>query len=552
MSAEVIKRFLQTVVVVDDEASFTPVDKIPKQGAETPSGSQPASEDTDDEQEQDDILPKRNDLAHGLDAKEVIDAFAHHGLVCSILRPETEEEVEFDQAQHTLLDRVMTVIRRSDLVVLDWDIGTDEGEKTKQIIEAIAEQDAGSPQKRLRLIAVYTGDGNLDTIAASIADVLNPSSREEEGLVLQRDSLKVVVYAKEQASNIGMHNEDRRVRFSDLPERLITDFAKMAEGLVSNVAIESLSVLRDNTYSILTRLHPNLDAPYLTHRLLLSQPDDASDFLVSLVASELRGLLDEYNVGKQASGDSIEAWVDDRHGNGAEFELGNLHLSGAEVKEWLLTGSVSARSNGEIKGLQKKHNELTAQLSKEDSNRATELDMEFAALTSLRSRHEGSGDAPMLTLGSIVQDITEGTESSSEYWLCIQPRCDSIRLGGESHVYPFLPYEVKDSSAKKGFNLIVRNPEGEFVRLKLVDKPSRCRMVSFTPLDGEPYVVRAVDEDDAFIFQSDGIVPMKRYRFRWIADLKYEQAQRDISSFASYISRVGLNEFEWLRRSVKE
>jgi hypothetical protein len=93
---------------------------------------------------------------------------------------------------------------------------------------------------------------------------------------------------------------------------------------------------------------------------------------------------------------------------------------------------------------------------------------------------------------------------------------------------------------------------GEFVRLKLIVKPSRCCMVSFTPpVTGDPHVIRAVDRGDGFVFESDGSVPTYRRRFRWIADLKYEQAQRDISGFASYISRVGLDESEWLRRSAK-
>lgn len=553
MSAEVVKRFLQTVVVVDDEASFAPPDKVPKEGAKTPTESQPFSEDADDDEgEQDDPLPKRNDAAHNLDAKEVIDAFAQHGLVCSILRPETEEEVEFDQDQDTLLGRVMLVTRRSDLVVLDWDIGADEGETAKQIIKTIAEQDAGSRQKRLRLIAVYTGDGDLDVIASAVADVLKPTSKEEEGLALQRDSVRVVVYAKEQAFNIGSHNEHRRVTFRELPERLIADFAGMAEGLVSNVAIESLSVLRDNTYSILTRLHPDLDAPYLTHRLLLSQPDDAPDFLVSLIASELRGVLDEYDVGKYASGDAIEAWVNDRHGEEAHFELGTPPLSGTEMKQWLLKGSVPTRDDGEIKNLRKKHDELTAKLSKKDSSQAAALDLEFAALTSLRSRHEGSDEAPMLTLGTIVQDITGSVETSPKYWLCIQPRCDSVRLGEGPHLFPFLPYkEVRESEGKKSFDLVVRNSEDEFARLKLIIQPSQCYMVPFIRSAEDTDVIRATKQNGGFVFEGGDSGTAKRPRFKWIADLKREQAQRDISGFASYISRVGLDEFEWLRRSAK-
>lgn len=269
MSAEVAKRFLQTVVVVDDEAAFTSEENVSRKDVEPPSRPVPVDKDAaDEEEEAQEEVPTWDDEAHRLDAKQVIDAFAKQGLVCAILRPESQEEVRYDEGEDSLLDRVVRVADRSDLVVLDWDIGKDGGEKTRQIIEKLSEEDIGGRPQYLRLIVVYTGEGALDKIADSIAEVLEPENRQDDGLVLRRGPIRVAVYAKADARNIGPH-AGRMVSFSELPERLIADFAEITKGIVSNVAVESLSVLRENTYSLLTRLHSGLDAPYLTHRLLL-------------------------------------------------------------------------------------------------------------------------------------------------------------------------------------------------------------------------------------------------------------------------------------------
>lgn len=554
MSVEVVKRFLQTVVVVDDEAAFTAEDDVPKKDVQAP--ERPVAVDveaTEEEEQEQEEVPTWDDEAHRLDAKEMIDAFANQGLVCAVLRPESQDEVRRDQGEDSLLDRVTRVGDRSDLIVLDWDIGKDGGEKARQIIQEITENAAKVSPRWLRLIVVYTGEGDLSKIADSIAHVFDPECREEEGLVLRRGAVRVAVYAKHSARNIGPHSS-RRVSFQNLPERLITEFAKMTEGLVSNTAVESLSVLRENTYSLLTRLHSDLDAPYLTHRMLISEPDDATDFLVALIASELRGVLDEQSVGTQASGHAIEAWLEERHSSKAQFEIGNNRgtnsLSRDQVKQWLLEGYFEPYDEGRMKYLRKKSDEITAQLSNEDADQATRLDMEFAMLTSLRTRDKGTEIVPMLTLGTIVEDITDVNEGSPQYWLCIQPRCDSVRLGGEQRMYPLLPYEVKEPS--QGFELVLRDSNEDFVCLKLIDEPSKCSMIPFKPLPESQHIICATKQEAGFVFESETSGPKGRKRYKWIADLKYEQAQRSISRFASRMSSVGLDEFEWLRLSAKK
>jgi hypothetical protein len=47
---------------------------------------------------------------------------------------------------------------------------------------------------------------------------------------------------------------------------------------------------------------------------------------------------------------------------------------------------------------------------------------------------------------------------------------------------------------------------------------------------------------DFFFLESQG------KKFIWVGELKFAYAQRIINQFATQFSRVGLDEFEWLRR----
>jgi hypothetical protein len=62
--------------------------------------------------------------------------------------------------------------------------------------------------------------------------------------------------------------------------------------------------------------------------------------------------------------------------------------------------------------------------------------------------------------------------------------------------------------------------------------------------DDEKGVVRGVREGEAVFFTAE----RSESRYRWISELKFEQAQRIVNKYAAEISRVGLDESEWLRR----
>ena len=487
MSAEIVKNFLQTVVVVDDETPLASQNTAPAKD-EVRDPTAPISEEGTDADQEDESkqLDTKDDEPHFLDAKQVIDSFAKQGLVCSILQPEKGKEGEIKQGDEELVERVLRVSNRSDLLVLDWEIDDDDGDIATEIVKRVIERDRKNRQGSLRLIAIYTGNPVLRDISKKIAGVLNLDHTDGEP-VLNCGPARVVVYAKEALSGRLGDFEYRLVAFRDLPERLIADFADMTHGLVSNAAIKSLSVLRDNTHPLLSRLHSELDAPYLMHRLFLPEPSDASDFLVDLLISELRAILDSNGVGEHSSGCEIDAWMKDRHKATTSFEIDDKTRSRDDVISCLTTSSDIKLSESKKRN---KFGNLTAKLGRHaDTEDAEKLNMEFAVITSMKDQYSHAEFTPRLTLGTIVEEITEESESNT-YLLCLQPRCDSVRLQGQPRRYPFLPYE-RLAHDEKNFNLIVHEND-EFVRLRLLNKPFHFRIETFKPPEGDPYAVCAI------------------------------------------------------------
>jgi len=151
LSEEVAKKFLHTIVVVDDEATFEKKITSPKvirtparRGKDKDNGSSPEDD-------------HKRGTQHSLNAKEVIDNFASKGIVCSILKPEIESDS----------DLFKSVAKRTDVFIIDWEINNDDGDTAVQIIDDIIKSDK-TQEPRLRLLIIYTGETDVDKISSKI------------------------------------------------------------------------------------------------------------------------------------------------------------------------------------------------------------------------------------------------------------------------------------------------------------------------------------------------------------------------------------------------
>jgi hypothetical protein len=527
-SKTIIEEFLSTAIIFDDQANFGDFNLIPPKVVVSPTTRKRKSQEKVDSDSKDSKVPKKEEpltLSHDLNAKKVINSFAEKGILCSVIKPE-EDELE------TLHETATLLSEKADLIIFDWELSQTSGKTALPLVKrTITHFNNRSPQQ-LRLIAIYTGTTNINKVFSLIRDELSNHDFQIEDHgdnCCQIDACRLLVFAKKAAKTAeGV----TKVSFEDLADFLVNEYTKMTKGILSNVVMQSFSVVKRNTHQILKKFS-GMDSPFLTHRTCLPSPEEAEDHTATLISEEIQSLLEEYNVGKMSRLDALKYYLEDGQIN-KDYSLKPFkNKDGCLSKEQVLTlweKGISEKSeflsNKEFdKGMFFKS--LTDIYSEDENGEA--LDLKYAALTTLRSKY--SDNQPYLTLGTVVKEISQET-----YWVCIQPGCDSVRLSGDVS-FPFLPV-----SNKGAIQCVIPNDSDSFVRKKISLKFSDCRKIKFLA-DPASKDIKSMKEDDQFYFQDTN-----GNRFQFVCELKPLYAQRLSNKFAANISRVATNNSEWLRR----
>ena len=517
---EIAKRFLQTVVVVDDEAQIDtspqPHGHIRTPGRDTspPTGSSRAE--------------TAQNRDHSLDAQIIVDSFAEHGMICSVIvpRPNTEPST--------------LTMKRADMVVLDWQLNNDNGEKALSTLKEILKD----TDEQLRLIAVYTGEEDISRIGQTVKDEMQGfgyafDSENGDNVVLFHQHCRIVIYAK---SNTPLRQEiqNRAIAESDIAERLIDDFADMTEGLLPNIALMSLAAVRENAHKVLDKFHAGLDPAFLAHRACLDSPADSQQHMVSLLASELHAIMDDaVETNNPADIGSIADWLASApNGRDRNYSFGSdKTLSFNEVLTVLREGL-----EHESSALKKSHFRFLSSGFSRTAIADEELDRRLAWMMNFRTVF--GAPLPKLHLGTVLRRHDE--TGNAKFFLCVRPRCDSVRLREREKVsFLFLPllFEEKDI-----IQLVLRTDENTHKRFGVGTKSSYASqwlLATFKPEDGEGAVIAKQDQTSKRFFFTDE----DGKEFDWLGELKAEFAQRIAQHFTSVLSRVAVNNSEWLRRS---
>ncbi len=552
---ETVRDFLQTVIVVDDEAVLPVISEIPEV-IDTPIGILSDDDVTTPLSLQTDIvgIDQQN---HTLDAKSVVDGYAKLGLVCAVLRPTAGDPDDG-------IGSVIKVASRADIVVLDWrmlvESGKEEGELALQMIGEIVRHDAAAAG-RTRLIIIYTASPGIAFIEESIRGKLIEIGFSEEEVVNQSSYIKagsnrIAVYQKPRTATI---DSTRLVGFDELPEKTVFEFASANKGLLANAFLKSIALLRKNTHHILEKMESRTDLPYIAHRMLLPDPYDAQDFGLDLIVSEIKSTLLNNAAGESLSLASIQKWWGDKYSEADEFELpfpgGSLKLSNEQLLPALEIGfnNKNYEFGGASKTLQRGyrkdiHNHLLSALCK-SPDEADVLNTSFSQLTTFSRKFiplvttEGYRK-PTLTLGVLV--ATREAEGF-DYWLCLQARCDSVRIPiSKPRQFSFL--KLRTVRQSESFDLTVDSllDSHQAVKLKVSFKPYEMRHEVFTSdAQSEQIVAHRDDESRKWIFRGAAS------QYIWAADLKFEYAQRIANRYAAHVARVGVDEYEWLRLTAR-
>jgi Response receiver domain len=538
-------RYLQTVVVLDDEAYFQErerelltSDKDTQAISELQEPDPHLTAETKSVNSADDV--RAPSVSHQLDAKILIDSFALEGLVCAVLAPGVGEDLE----EHTAL-----TAKNADIVVLDWQLGKDDGTKAMAVLKRILMED-GKRGGRLRLLAIYTGEQDLLNRCVAPVKVALPelASVANDPLVLQTSHARLLFLTK---SLGGTRNASGEIDETQLPKVLISEFTRMTQGLLSNAAMAALAAIREDCHKVLSRFNSRLDCAYLSHRILLKSPEDAQQFAIDLVADELRTILEAHSIATEVmSCDVLNQFVEHCAKAGVAFNVrkqqqpGNAELSSIS-QEQLITAlskgieEVTAGNNTTPWGSKGHLHKRIHTLLNPDADVGLRGHCEFARLSALRREAFGqarTGETwiPGLDLGTIVAD------DQHNYFLCLQPPCDCVRLScGIETPFVFAPFTLSDEV----FDLVVCDGQEKDVFLKFDPAPFRTKVFHFIPGESARVEAQIVDGSRRFQYKK----PTDGYLV-WIADLRLAFALRLVQRVSNQLSRIGLDEFEWQRK----
>jgi len=588
-SRKVVSDFLQTALVVDDKAETNifgneASPKVLELISSTGKGARPSSSNqasitnlsgpqTDEVKSEESTTPAASTIVKAnlkedtelLAIKKLNQEFAKKGVVCGFLRP-----VPTGQNRREIIKSAKITAARADVVILDWkmedgDLNTKHtaGYTARTIIKSILAQDRGGnntfqAKGRLRLIIIYSQSTDLAKIIQNIAKSINTGNSgmhftKEDAFTLTCDSTRICAFKKSGGTTPKKADPlfARTLNIKQLTERIISEFTIITEGLLSNVAIMGLGLLRRNTHKILQKFSSDLDAPYLTHRAWTEPVEEAQSHPIALLSSEIHDVLEGHAVSDALSPEQIELWVRSLPKRvNSDF---NSKLTGFNQDRLL-----SSLENMVIHGPQYEHHtpawkSFLGRFKKNDkdsiitnlmisSDTGKKKDREFAMLTTIRSHY--NTPPPYLNLGTVIVKVSPPLLPN--YYVCIQPVCDCVRLKSERK-FPFLKLDISKDGK---IDLIIKDKD-ELLELTVNYKPYELENFIFQPEPKSKQILAEQEGKDWFFTgrpYSESLTNTKRIKYYWLADLKFAHAQRIVENFGSQISRVGLMESDWLRR----
>lgn len=284
--------------------------------------------------------------------------------------------------------------------------------------------------------------------------------------------------------------------------------------------------------------------------------DDANELLVELIGDTFASILRANNLGRVLDENFISLWLDENVKNINKPKYDKKGKKTAET--YVLDKDIIKELLKPYSNVEKKFSNVLNQkvdISKssvaekenykkyafdlfQDDTENESINTGFANLCQHKNLIHHEGYIPTLGLGTIVRSSL----CTEKYLVCIQQRCDSVRIK-ETEERRFLFLSLSVTKDNKKFDFIT----SEGLKLTLDRQTYHLRTVKFNgSADG---TVKAEDNEGSFLFKqihaSDELIET----FEFIFELKDLYAQRIVVDYSASLSRVGLDEPEWVRLS---
>lgn len=516
------------------------------------------------------VIEQGQDNQHAFDSSAISKVFAKEKKVCAVYKPIIESDIE----------DFKEISKKADVVILDWlislqnDVEEDDlavdadeddprGQYTKQIIKELIES---SGNDSLKLIIIYTGEDILEEITQNIFEDITQWNQnfqlKDTNCEVCSKNIRILVRGKFGGDNEVRfkqrpHLLNKILSYECLPSFVLTEFATMTSGLLSNFALLSLTTIRNNSHKILSLFSTDLDPAYLSHKSLLPHGDDAEQMLHHLLKDSIGDLLFYHNTGSILSQELINDWVD--------LQIKEEKIAIRNKKGGLLNPAVYFSRDKRLlnnllfskeTNVEKKYetlfktiipnkdqfepfldflfnNSIMLFFNNDDRNKEEECNKKFAKLTHHKSLFLPANTPPILTLGTIIKSV-----ANNEYYLCIQQKCDSVRIKeGKERKFLFLPMAIVISNK---FDIVTHDG----IKLKLDKKSFAIKTMKFKCESTKEVICGKLNDKGNYTFKH-----IYNEEFEWVLDLKDLHSQRIVVEYASLLSRVGLDESEWLRRA---
>lgn len=546
--------FAQTILVVDDEAIQIDLEDSPEPistlAKPTRTGVPPDSANSH--------KSGLNSVLRGnrLDAKKLIEKSLDLGIVCSVLRVTKSDRSS---------KRLVKAARNADIVSLDWEVEGDGGELARDVIVGIVKSDIRQ-NGRVRLISIYTAMRNRQDILKKIRDKLKSdcqgSYQISDGCVTNKDesgaaSLRIVCLLKPNGiRKTRVSQVPHEVDEQGLPEKLLSEFGKLSEGLLGNAAMATIASVRDVTHHVLKMFDGKMDGPYFQHRATIEQPHEAENYAIDMVLSEIKKSVIRKNITLFVNKEAIGRAISEKF-SGADQTLTyrtkikggvsketNFDLTEAQAIQLICDGLTHFSAKGlasQVANFNKKGaKKFLSTLFEEKIEDALHELARFASISQLGFQPHGHralvGDlAPSLTTGTIIKPIRVNA-----YYICLQAICDTVR---RTEISPFIfakltkvdevgrqPVFVVPTSAARKTSYITLATES--------DAYTNLEYIKFEPEEQTEIVVASKIRKGEYRF-----IDVNGVSYKWLGNAKGRRSMRAAQSVAKSMERIGFDEF---------